>query len=199
MPPRPPIDPQGTYHVGSRGCYGQPLFRTPEEHELFLLLYARSARKYGWITLEWVLMHNHHHFVIRLTDGGLSKGVQELHGSFSRRIHAIYGLTGQGHLVRHGFFARHLGTEAEIVGASSYVALNPSKAFGVRPEEAAWSSYPATIGLAHPRSFHSPSALLELISPTPAAARAAYRELVERELGSNGLDQSPNDRVRPRD
>ena len=29
MPLRPPIDPQGTYHVGSRGTYGRTLFRTP--------------------------------------------------------------------------------------------------------------------------------------------------------------------------
>ncbi len=34
--------------------------------------------------------------------------MRETHGCFSRRIHVIYGLTGQGHLVRHGFFGREL-------------------------------------------------------------------------------------------
>ena len=51
MPRRPPIDPQGYYHVGSRGSYGQLLFRTPDQYELFLRLYSRSAAKYGWETL----------------------------------------------------------------------------------------------------------------------------------------------------
>src|SRR5437899_11522443 len=86
VPRRPPIDPQGYYHAGSRGSYGRALFQSPGEHELFLELYERSARKYGWLTLAWTLVHNHHHFVIKLTDGGLSEGWREIHGSFSRRI-----------------------------------------------------------------------------------------------------------------
>jgi REP element-mobilizing transposase RayT len=193
VPRRPPIDPQGTYHIGSRGTYGQPLFRTHDEHELFLSLFTRSANKYGWVILEWVLMVNHHHFVIRLTDGGLSGGMRDVHGGFSRRIHAIYGFTGQGHLFRHGFFSRQLMTEAAIVAACRYVARNPTEALGVRPAEAAWSSYPATAGVAHPRPFHSPSRLLELISENPAAARNAYRALVENDRGPTSHVQSPND------
>ena len=93
MPRRKPIDPHGWYHVGSRGCYGQTIFRKPEECELFLDLYWRAAKKYGWVTPEWALMGNHHHFVIKLTDGGLSEGWREVHGMFSRQIHKTYGLT----------------------------------------------------------------------------------------------------------
>src|SRR4051794_40478267 len=96
VPRRAPIDPHGWYHVGTRGCYGQPLFRQTAEYELFLRLYLRTANKHSWVTPEWALMRNHVHFVIQLTDGGLSEGLRELHGTFSRRIHAIYGVTGQG-------------------------------------------------------------------------------------------------------
>jgi REP element-mobilizing transposase RayT len=198
MPRRPPIDPQGIYHVGSRGCYGQTLFRTPDQYELFLKLYTRSATKYRWTTLDWVLMENHHHFVIRLADGGLSEGMRELHGTYSRRIHAIYGLTRQGHLVRHGFFARQLLTDGDVVNTCRYVDRNTSAAIGLAPEDAAWCGYSATIGLSHPRSFHTPSALLELISPRPAAAREAYRLAVEDGLVPRGRGPSPNDRVEPR-
>jgi REP element-mobilizing transposase RayT len=193
MPRQPPIDPDGTYHVGSRGTYGQPLFRSDDQHELFLALYARSGRKYAWITLEWVLMHNHHHFVIQLTDGGLTEGMRELHGAFSRRIHAVYGYTGQGHLFRHSFFRRQLKTEAAIVGACRYVARNPTEALGIRPDAARWSSYAATIGAAHPRPFHAPARLLQMISDNPAAARATYRALVESGRDSSSHVPSPND------
>jgi putative transposase len=193
IPPRPPIDPQGTYHVGSRGSYGQPLFRTPDQYDLFLGIYARVAAKYDWTTLEWVLMTNHHHFVIELAKGGLSEGMRELHGGFSRRIHAIYGMTGQGHLVRHGFFARQLHTEGEVVVACRYVDLNTTGATGEAPEQATWSGYAATIGLAHPRPFHQPGELLKHISATPAKARIAYRRFVEEGLVPSGHGPSPND------
>jgi REP element-mobilizing transposase RayT len=193
MPPRPPIDPEGYYHVGSRGSYGQPLFRTDQQYEMFLGLYGRSAKKYDWETLEWVLMPNHHHFVLRLTSGGLSEGMRELHGGFSRRIHEIYGMTGQGHLVRHGFFARQLHTDGEVLVACRYVDLNPTAATGVAPEDAPWCGYRATIGLEHPRPFHSPSALLALISDSPSSARSAYRAFVEDELALRRHVSSPND------
>ena len=187
MPRRPPIDPQGYYHVGSRGSYGQLLFRTPDQYELFLRLYARSAQKYGWETLTWVLMPNHHHFVIKLTEGGLSEGLRELHGSFSRRIHAMYGVTGQGHLVRHAFFGRELRSDAEILVAGRYVDLNESTATKRRPEATHWGGYRATVGLERPRPFHNPHELLGLISPTPNSARTAYRQFVLEGLASQGL------------
>jgi REP element-mobilizing transposase RayT len=193
MPRRKPIDPEGTYHVSSRGSYGQPLFRTEAEYELFLKLYTRSAGKYGWTTLEWVLMKNHHHFVIRLSRGGLSEGMRELHGCYSRRIHATYGLTGQGHLVRHAFFARQLLSEGDVVIACRYVDRNTWSALKILPANAAWCGYAATIGLMHPRPFHSPSALLELISPRPATAREAYRRAVEDGLVPSEPDPSPNE------
>lgn len=195
MPRRPPIDPQGYYHVGSRGSYGQLLFRTPDQHELFLRLYARSAAKYRWQTLTWVLMPNHHHFIIKLTEGGLSEGLRELHGSFSRRIHAMYGMTGQGHLVRHAFFSRELSDEADILVSCRYVDLNQPTATRRRPEATHWGGYRATVGLERPRPFHTPDELLEIISPAPNAARAAYRQFVQEGLDSEGPDPSPNQGV----
>lgn len=193
MPRRPPIDPEGYYHVGSRGSYGQLLFRTDDQYEMFLRLYTRSAKKYGWETLAWVLMRNHHHFVLRLTNGGLSAGMREAHGSFSRRIHAIYDVTGQGHLVRHGFFRRQLHTDGAVLVACRYVDLNASAATGEAPEDAPWGGYRATIGLDHPRAFHSPSELLRVISNSARDARNAYRAFVEDGLASLSHVPLPND------
>jgi REP element-mobilizing transposase RayT len=193
MPPRPPIDPEGYYHVSSRGCYGQLLFRNDHEYELFLMLYARTAKKYGWATLAWVLMDNHHHFILRLTDGALSEGWREIHGGFSRRIHAIYGMTRQGHLVRHAFFARQLQTDGEVLVACRYVDRNFTEAVGAPPEDSRWGGYRATVGLEHPRPFHSPAELLSLVSKSPAKARNAYRAFIGDTLVIDGHVASPND------
>lgn len=195
MTPPTPIDPTGCYHVGTRGNYGQPLFRSPAEHELFLRLYNRAASKYGWITLTWALVFNHHHFIIQLTQGGLSDGMQQLHSGYSRRIHQIDGHTGQGHLIRHRFFRGALETDAAVLVACRYVDLNIPRATGCRPEEAQWSGYRAVVGLEHPRPFHRPSELLALLSSSPAIARRAWAAFAQAGLAQDGFDPSSNDGV----
>lgn len=182
MPRREPIKPEGFYHVGSRGVYGQTLFANALEHEVFLLMFTRVALKYKLRTLTWALMKNHHHFVLGLTEGGLSEAMRELHGGYSRWRHEIYGQTRMGHLVRHAFFARELEDSEDVIQACVYVDLNPAaKRISCRPRRADWCGYASTLGLSHPRGFHTPSALLELLDKQPAAARATYRRLVEKE------------------
>ena len=196
MPPRPPINPQGWYHVGSRGCYGRTLFSTPDQHELFLTSYGRVARKYGWETPAWALVKNHHHFVIKLTDGGLSEGMRELHGGFSRWIHEHYGETRQGHLFRHGFFRRELETEGAVVVACVYVDLNTVSPRSLDPpERPSWCGYRATLGLEKPRPFHQPAILLDLVARERDTARTTYQRLVHETLVLRRQDPSSNDGV----
>jgi hypothetical protein len=193
VPPRKAIDPTGIYHVGSRGTYGRPLFRTTAEHELFLDLYGRAAAKYEWVTLTWALVWNHHHLLMRLTNGGLSEGMRELHTGFSRRIHTLYGLTGQGHLIRHAFFARQVVDDRDLWEQCRYVDLNATTARARgRPDAEPWSGVYANLGLEHPRPFHAAAELLQLFGPTPAIARANYRQFLEDGLVLRGLVPSPN-------
>ena len=194
MPRRQPIDPEGTYHVGSRGTYGRTLFATIDEHECFLRMYTRIARKHGWITLTWVLMGNHHHFVIRLTEGGLSEGMRELHGGYARWIHAMYEQTGKGHLFRHAFFARRIKDEHDLVGTCAYVDSNPALGRATpAPRDSDWCGYGAMLGLVHPRRFHTPAALLEVLDRSPAAAQRKYQRAVEEEHARRRHVPSPND------
>jgi REP element-mobilizing transposase RayT len=185
----PEIDPLGYYHVSSRGAYGRPLFETPNQHELFLELYRRVAKRYGWRTLTWTLMKNHHHFVIRLTNDGLSEGMRTLHSGYSRRIHAIEGQTGMGHLVRHCFYGGQLKTEDTVMSACRYIDLNATRAgLCSLPEDWRWSGHRALVGLEAPRAFHHPGELLGLITRSPSEARARYRSFVLAGLDQIGLD-----------
>ena len=194
MPRRPPINPQGWYHVGSRGCYGRTLFTTALEHELFLRMYARAARRYRWRTVAWALMKNHHHFVVQLTEGGLSEGLRELHGGYSRWIHERCGQTRKGHLFRHAFFARELEDDDGVCSTCAYVDANPlvhRKAPTARAGD--WGGYRATLGRGYPRPFHSPAALLERVDPDPRTAQRKYREAVIFEHARIREGRSPND------
>lgn len=194
MPYRAPIDPLGYYHVSARGSYGRVLFPTVDASLRFLSMYERAAQKYRWETLAWVLMNNHHHFVVLLTDGGLSEGMRELHGGYSRWFHEQTGETRKGHLFRHAFFARQLRSESDIVLASSYVDLNPvaSRLTG-NPEASIWCGYRASVGLEQPRPFHRPSKLLELIDADPIRASRTYKQLVHDQLTLRRQGCSPND------
>jgi REP element-mobilizing transposase RayT len=172
------------------------LFANVNQHERFLAMYERVARKYHWETPSWALMKNHHHFVVHLTQGGLSEGMRELHGGYSRWVHTMYGQTRQGHLFRHAFFARRLKTDGAVLVACSYDDLNAAVALRLaKPEEGTWCSYPATIGLEHPRPFHTAAILLRILDEVPARAQAAYREFVENGLAFRGQGPSPNDGV----
>lgn len=193
MPRRPPINPEGLYHVGSRGTYGRTLFADASEHELFLWLYARAGRRYGWETLAWTLMKNHHHFVIKLTEGGLSEGLRVVHGNYSRRIHEQYGQTRKGHLFRHAFFARELEDTDDVIWTCAYVDANPGRhRVSPAPRASDWGGYAATLGRKHPRRFHSPSSLLELLDPDPRRARERYRQLVTNRHALEKPAPSPN-------
>ncbi|HEX6762959.1 MAG TPA: transposase [Gaiellaceae bacterium] len=192
MPPRAPVNPDGYYHVSSRGNFGRPLFQTTEEHELYLRLYGRSATKFGWETLAWTLLWNHYHFLIKLTNGGLSEGMKTINQSFSRRMNAMTGLTGTGHLFKHGFHAGEITTESHLFSTCLYIELNAVTARpGVTLEEWPWSGYRAAIGLEHPRPFHHVARLLELFGPTPRSAQRAYRRFVREGLVSPGRVPSP--------
>jgi len=119
-PPRI-IDPEGYVHVGSRGNFGRALYEDPSHRTTFLLLYARVARDLGWTTLAYCLMTNHYHFLIRLTDGGLSEGMQQLNGTFSRRMNALHDRTGGGHLFKNRFDGTWLNREGSSVSLNQQV------------------------------------------------------------------------------
>lgn len=179
MPRRAPFDPQGIYHVSTRGNFGAPLWETPDQHELYLKLFAQAAREFAWVVVDWVLLWNHHHFVIRLTEDGLSEGMRKVNHSYARRINAINGVTGNGHLVRHGFFARQILSDDQLITTCRYVDLNAVTANQCRrPDRWRWGGYRAAMGLAYPEPFHHVGELLSLFGPTPSKARSAYRRFV---------------------
>jgi hypothetical protein len=160
-----------------------PIFRDENDRELFLRLYLRISTKYQWTTLTWALKRNHHHFAVKLNDGGLSEGMRELHGQYSRRLHAELGLTNLGHLVRHGFFAREARTTDEVVDVCRYVDLNGYRG----PGRWSWCGYLATMGGEPARPFHDPTELLGLLDAKLLTARHKYAVHVAKEIAERAL------------
>jgi putative transposase len=192
-----PFEPGGFYHLTSRGNLGEPLFEEPDHHELYLRRYARVSFKYGWTTLDWCLLWNHTHFLVRLGDKGLSDGMRELNTWFARRLNLIHGNTGKGHVFKHRFTAKHIDSEAYLFEVCRYIPLNPQRAGQcTRPDEWRWGGFRATVGLEYPRPFHSPGELLRIFGPRPSVARGRYREHVRDSRVPGGHDPSSNNGVK---
>jgi REP element-mobilizing transposase RayT len=188
------FEPGSYYHVGSRANFGHPIFSDARLNELYLDRYEIVAAKYDWTTLDWTLLWNHTHFLIRLGECGLSRGMQELNSWFARRLNLIHGQTGKGHVFRHRFHAAHLKTDAHLMEVCRYIPLNAPRADQCkRPEEWRWGGFRANVGLEHPRTFHAPNELLLLFGKTPPRARRHYRKHVRAGLDPGGHVSSSND------
>ena len=166
-------EPDGIYHIGSRGNNGEMMFRDEIDRMEWLRLFAKIAARFRWIGWTYVLMGNHFHFVVQIPYGGLSRGMQLLNTGYSVRTNKRHGRTG--HLVRNRFYSRLVEDEAHLVEAIRYIVLNPVRAGLCRsPADWPWSSYRACAGteLGHP--FLSVDRVLGLFGTRPAAAREEF-------------------------
>jgi REP-associated tyrosine transposase len=175
MAPLRNVDPMGLYHVMSRGNFRQVLFIDDAHYAKYVGLVGRVSRRRRWIVLDWCLMPNHIHLLLQLTDNGLSDGMRELNGGFSRWSNVRTGRTGTGHLFKNRFLSLDVVKEGHFWTVMQYIALNPVRAGLVdEPEDWTWSGYRATVGLEHPRAFHHPAELLRYFSADPAVAIERY-------------------------
>lgn len=178
-PPRI-VDPSGYYHLGTKGNFGEAILEERADFSKFLELYERASNRRRWTTLDWVLLHNHVHFFVKLNEGGLSEGVQELVGGYSRWFNLKKGRTGEGHTFKNRFFSKQIVSESQLLTLYGYIALNPVEAHLCSdPADWEWSGYAATVGRAAPRAFHDVGALLRHLALSPRRARARYVSLVD--------------------
>ena len=75
------------YHVINRGNYRQDLFVTPGAAEAFLRVLEETAIRFGWVIHAYVLMSNHFHLAIELTEpaGALRGAVERVGLKVERR------------------------------------------------------------------------------------------------------------------
>jgi putative transposase len=185
-PPRI-VDPLGLYHVMSRGNFRREIFPDDDHAERYLFLLTRVTRRRKWIIVDWCLMPTHYHLVVQLTDGGLSEGMRELNGCYSRWSNYIHQLTGTGHLVRNRFKSLPVDDDSYLLRLLQYVANNPVRAeLAKTAEDWKWSGFRAAAGLEYPRAFHRPSVALACFDRDPKRARDLYTRHVALGADLNG-------------
>jgi REP element-mobilizing transposase RayT len=170
------------YHARSRGSNRERLFFDDSDYEEFLLQLGLVANRYAWRIYAYCLMPNHNHFLIRVPECGLSEGMRDLNGGFSRRTSAKYGRIA--HLFKNRFGDRVVEDDNDFAHVARYVVLNPVAA-GIcdHPRRWRWSSYRATAGLDGGPSWLAVDELLEHFRRfAPTQPRVGYIRFVEKSL-----------------
>src|SRR5258707_14012001 len=91
----------GTYHVFSRGSNQLGVYFDDFDYSDFLQLLAQLVDRDAWLLSAYCLMPNHFHLLVTVREAGLSNGMRELNGGFSRRTSIKYGRTA--HLFKNRF------------------------------------------------------------------------------------------------
>jgi putative transposase len=132
------VFPDGTYHVGTRGVDGTPIFRAEQDRRVFLALFADVVERNDWLVHAFCLMTNHYHLVVQALRVQLSDGFHRLNGVYAQRFNRRY--TRRGHLFGDRFWSGLIEDEDELTATCAYVLNNPVRAgLCAQPHEWPWS------------------------------------------------------------
>lgn len=211
----------GWYHVTARGNERKPIFRDDRDRLHFLEIIAEMVGRFRVRLHCYVLMDNHYHLLVELTEANLSRTVQWLNVSYSVWFNRRH--TRSGHLFQGRFRSVAVDPEEWGLALSRYVHLNPVRvqALGLGKGDRAaqrvglahapdaarvreriavlrgyrWSSYGAYVGLEAVPEWLECRAVLARGGGRRGDQRRRYREYVETAV-REGLGKSPWESVR---
>ena len=169
--------PGAIYHVTARGNARNAIFIGDEDRALFLDGLGEVVARFGWRCHAYCLMDNHYHLLIETPEANLSRGMRQLNGVYTQRFNRRHGRVG--HVFQGRFKAIVVDRDSYLLELCRYVVLNPIRAGVIKKiERYAWSSYPATLGLAERPAWLETDWVLGQFAKTRAVARRRYAEFV---------------------
>ena len=206
----------GWYHLTSRGNERRAIFRDDRDRVHFCALLGEMVSRFRVRLHAFVLMDNHYHLIVELTEPNLSRTGQWLNVSYSVWFNRRHGRSG--HLFQGRFKSVVLDPIQWGLELSRYVHLNPVRVGrlglgkadrqGMRvgasgaadtrtvQERIArlrgyrWSSYRAYVGLGKRPEWLECDRVLELVGGKKEERVRHYRAYVEAAV-REGLEKSP--------
>jgi putative transposase len=132
------------YHVLTRGNNKQHIFKNEDDFIKFIEILKKYKEKYQFKLYHYVLMTNHVHMVMEVTEAGgeLSQIMKGINLSYAQYFKMKYKQTG--HFWQDRYKSILISRDEYLLACGSYVELNPVRARMVKePQEYHWSSYKA--------------------------------------------------------
>jgi REP element-mobilizing transposase RayT len=183
MPRRPRDIRPGFHHAWVNATGDWDYFLDEVDRVMWLRLMLQTARRFAWTCVGFCQMSTHVHLLVDVPDESLSIGMRDLNREYSCGFNLRHGRVGT--FVRKRFGSRRIDDAADLLGAYSYVVLNPvAEGVCLRPEEWRWSSYRTTAGIAPDFSFVDGTTVIAEAGGTSEALRqvveSAARDRLER-------------------
>jgi putative transposase len=183
--------PGALYHVTTRGNARWTIFKGDSDRWRFLETLDDTTERHHWLVHAYCLMPNHYHLLVETPEGNLSAGMRRLNGVYTQKFN--HRNQQVGHLFQGRFKAILVDKESYFLELCRYIVLNPVRAGLVdAPEEFAWSSYRAVLGLAPSPDCLVKETVLGYFGRDGRQAREAYQRFVRRGVG----EKSPLEDVR---
>jgi REP element-mobilizing transposase RayT len=129
------------YHVFSRGNNQQDIYLTDDDRSLFLDTIGQMSDRFDIDIFAYVLMNNHYHLLLRTPKANLSRTMQWLGTTYTRRFNIEHFQSG--HLFQGRYKSILVENDAYLLQLSYYIHNNPLHAGIVkRLISYRWSSYP---------------------------------------------------------
>jgi putative transposase len=166
-------------HVRTRATGHEPLFRDHWDYEGMLWLLGREVLRHELGCLNYCLMPNHIHLVLRPKRETVPAALRDLLSSYARRFNERW--ERRGHLVECRYRSTPARDDPHVYRMMRYVALNPVTAdLCDRPEAWPYSGYAALLGLRDAPIWLDVMSALQLFDREPSRARREYRAFVEK-------------------
>ncbi|MBW2491800.1 MAG: transposase [Deltaproteobacteria bacterium] len=130
------------YHILSRGNEQKDIFYDDQDRLLFLKTIGEMSERFEIDVFAYVLMGNHYHLLLKTNRANLSKSMQWLGVTYTRRFNLRHFRAG--HLFQGRFKSIIVQNDAYLMRLSCYIHRNPLRAGIVeRLANYRWSSYKA--------------------------------------------------------
>jgi putative transposase len=165
------------YHILSRGNDQRDIFVVDDDRVAFLKALGEMSERFEISIFAYVLMDNHYHLLLRTNKANLSKSMQWLGTTYTRRFNLRHFRSG--HLFQGRYKSILVQNDAYLTQLSCYIHRNPLRAGIVdRLADYRWSSYRAYAYKRRPPSWLDTQLILSRFDGEER--HKAYREKVQR-------------------
>ena len=165
----------------NRSIRGLPIFTSDAECGRFLELVATVPADHGCTVHGFCIMGNHFHLLLHCPQGGVSKVIGRLAGTYARWYNRRHDHDGP--LFRSRFRSVVVESDTQFLAASRYIDRNPLE-LGYALEGYPWSSYDDHRGVRRHAWLTT-----DLVSDL-AGGPVAYQRLVEAPIDSDAFSIS---------